>query len=105
MDNSYSADEDSKKLGGELGWYPVTSMTPEFKEAIKGLKPGEITPPVISQYGIHILKVLDRKAQRKLTLDEDWDAIKDMVRQKKTNEMIAKWADKLRQDYYVEVRL
>ena len=105
MAKAYSTDEDSKKLGGELGWYPVASMTPEFKEAIKDLKPGEITPPVVSQYGIHILKVLDRKTQRKLTLDEDWDAIKDMVRQKKTNEMIAQWADKLRQDYYVEVRL
>ncbi|MFH1336852.1 MAG: peptidylprolyl isomerase [Candidatus Zixiibacteriota bacterium] len=105
MAKAYSTDEDSKKLGGELGWYPVASMTPEFKEAIKDLKIGEISPPVISQYGVHILKVLDRKTQRKLTLDEDWDAIKEMVRQKKTNEMIAKWADKLRQDYYVEVRL
>jgi peptidyl-prolyl cis-trans isomerase SurA len=102
---AYSADEDSKKLGGELGWYPVATMTPEFKEAIKDLKIGEISPPVASQYGVHILKVLDRKTQRKLTLDEDWDAIKEMVRQKKTNEMIAKWADKLRQDYYVDVRL
>jgi peptidyl-prolyl cis-trans isomerase SurA len=105
MAKAYSIDEDSKKLGGELGWYPVASMTPEFKEALKDLQIGEITPPVISQYGVHILKVLDRKTQRKLTLDEDWDAIKDMVRQKKTNEMIAKWADKLRQDYYVDVRL
>jgi peptidyl-prolyl cis-trans isomerase SurA len=102
---AYSIDEDSKKLGGELGWYPVNTMTPEFKEALKDLPIGEIAPPVISQYGVHILKVLDRKTQRKLTLDEDWDAIKDMVRQKKTNEMIAQWADKLRQDYYVDVRL
>ena len=105
MAKAYSTDEDSKKLGGELGWYPVASMTPEFKEAIKDLNIGEISPPVVSKFGVHILKVLDRKTQRKLTLDEDWDAIKEMVRQKKTNEMIAKWADKLRQDYYVEVRL
>ncbi len=92
-------------MGGELGWYPVASMTPEFKVAIKDLKVGEFSSPVVSQYGIHILKILDRKAQRKLTLEEDWDKIKDMVRQKKTNEMISKWADKLRQEYYVEVRL
>jgi peptidyl-prolyl cis-trans isomerase SurA len=105
MAKAYSIDEDSKKLGGELGWYPVNTMTPEFKEALKDVPIGGITPPVISQYGVHILKVLDRKTQRKLTLDEDWDAIKDMVRQKKTNEMIAQWADKLRQDYYVDVRL
>ncbi len=105
MAKAISADEESKKMGGELGWYPVASMTPEFKEAIKDLKVGEFSSPVVSQYGIHILKILDRKVQRKLTLEEDWDKIKDMVRQKKTSEMIAKWAGKLRQDYYVEVRL
>ncbi len=102
---AFSADEESKKMGGELGWYPVASMTPEFKDAIRDLEIGEITPPVKSQFGIHLLKVLDRKSQRKLTLEDDWDALKDMVRQKKTNEMIAKWAEKLRQEYYVEVRL
>jgi len=48
---------------------------------------------------------MDRKTQRKLTLDEDWDAVKDMVRQQKTNQMIAKWAQKLRQQYYVDIRL
>jgi peptidyl-prolyl cis-trans isomerase SurA len=105
MAKAFSVDEDSKKMGGELGWYPVATMTPEFKEAIKDLKIGEIGPPVISQFGIHILKVLDRKTQRKLTLDEDWDAIKDMVRQQKTNQMIAKWAEKLREQYYVDIRL
>lgn len=105
MAKASSADEDTKKMGGELGWYPVATMTPEFKKALKDLKIGDISPPVISQYGIHILKVLDRKTQRKLTLDEDWDAIKDMVRQQKTNQMIAKWAEKLRQQYYVDVRL
>jgi peptidyl-prolyl cis-trans isomerase SurA len=102
---AFSTDEESKKMGGELGWYPVATMTPEFKQAIKDLKVGEISPPVISQYGIHILKVLDRKTERKLTLEEDWDAIKDMVRQQKTNEMIAKWAQKLREQYYVDIRL
>ena len=102
---AFSTDEESKKMGGELGWYPVATMTPEFKQAVQDLKVGEISPPVISQYGIHILKVLDRKTERKLTLDEDWDAIKDMVRQQKTNQMIAKWAEKLREQYYVDIRL
>jgi len=101
----YSADEESRKMGGELGWYPVAEMTPEFKEGVKDLKAGEISKPIQSQFGIHILKVLDTKEQRKLTLEDDWDTIKDMARRKKTNQEVTKWVEKMRQDTYVEIRL
>jgi len=101
----YSADEESRKMGGELGWYPVAEMTPEFKEGVKGLKAGEISKPIQSQFGIHILKVLDTKEQRKLTLEDDWDTIKDMARRKKTNQEVTKWVEKMRQETYVEIRL
>jgi peptidyl-prolyl cis-trans isomerase SurA len=101
----FSADEESKKIGGELGWYPIDQMTPEFKEGVNELQIGQISPPLKSEFGIHILKVLDRKEQRKLTLEEDWDNIKDMVRRKKTNEMVEEWARKLREDTFVEIRL
>jgi peptidyl-prolyl cis-trans isomerase SurA len=101
----FSADEESKKMGGELGWYPVEQMTPEFRQGVKTLEIGQISPPLASEFGIHILKVLDKRGQRKITLEEDWDAIKNMVRRKKTNELVEKWAEKLRQDTYVEIRL
>jgi peptidyl-prolyl cis-trans isomerase SurA len=101
----YSSDEESRKMGGELGWYPVAQMTPEFREGVKDLKIGEISEPIQSQFGIHILKVLDRKEQRKLTLEDDWDTIKDMARRRKTNQEVAKWVEKMRQETYVEIRL
>ena len=101
----YSTDEDTRKMGGELGWYPVAQMTPEFKEGVMGLKPGEISEPIQSQFGIHILKVLDKKEQRELTLEDDWDVIKDMARRKKTNQQVEKWVEKMRQETYVEIRL
>jgi peptidyl-prolyl cis-trans isomerase SurA len=101
----YSSDEDSRKMGGELGWFPVEQMDPEFKEAVKDLKVGEISRPSPSQFGIHIFKILDRKEQRKLTLEDDWDVIKEMARRKKTNQEVAKWVEKMRQETYVEIRL
>jgi len=101
----YSSDEESRKMGGELGWYPVAQMTPEFKEGVKDLKLGEISKPIGSQFGIHLLKVLDRKEQRKLTLEDDWDVIKDMARRRKTNQEVEKWVEKMRQETYVEIRL
>jgi peptidyl-prolyl cis-trans isomerase SurA len=101
----YSTDEESRKMGGELGWYPLAQMTPEFSEGVKGLKIGEISKPIKSQFGIHILKILDTKEQRKLTLEDDWDIIKDMARRKKTSQEVAKWVEKMRQETYVEIRL
>jgi peptidyl-prolyl cis-trans isomerase SurA len=101
----FSSDEESKKMGGELGWYPVDQMTPEFKEGVRDLEIGQMSPPLKSQFGVHVLKVLDRREQRKLSLEDDWDAIKDMVRRKKTNQLVGKWAEKLRQGTYVEIRL
>jgi peptidyl-prolyl cis-trans isomerase SurA len=83
----------------------VDQMTPEFMEGVKGIEISKISPPLESQFGVHILKVLDRRVQRKLTLEDDRDAIKDMVRRKKTNELVAKWVEKMRQDTYVEIRL
>ncbi len=101
----FSDDQESKKMGGELGWYPVAQMTPEFKQGVENLQIGEVSPPLHGPSGIHIVKLLDKKDQRKLTLDEDWDTIKDMVRRKKTNQLVSQWVQKLRQDIYVEIRL
>lgn len=101
----FSDDQDSKKMGGELGWYPVDQMTPEFRHGLENLQVGEVSRPLKSPSGIHILKLLDKREERKLTLDEDWDAIKDMVRRKKTNELVQQWVQKLRQDIYVDIRI
>ena len=101
----FSSDEESKKMGGELGWYPVEQMTPEIKEGVKDLETGQVSRPLMSPFGIHILKALDRREGRKLNLEDDWDALKDMVRRKKTNDVVTEWVEKLRQEIYVEIRL
>ncbi len=101
----FSDDQESKKMGGELGWYPVAQMTPEFRQGLENLQVGEVSRPLKSPSGIHIIKLLDKREERKLTLDEDWDAIKDMIRRKKTNELVQQWVQKLRQDIYVDIRI
>ncbi len=101
----YSSDEESRKMGGELGWYPIAQMTPEFKEGIKGLESGQISRPMPSQFGIHILKVYDSREQRELTLEDDWDMIKDRARRRKTNQEVSRWVEEMRRETYVEIRL
>ncbi|MCJ7508064.1 MAG: peptidylprolyl isomerase [candidate division Zixibacteria bacterium] len=102
---TYSTDEESKKMGGDLGWYAIESLSPEFQGAIQGLEVGQTSQPLVTQFGVHLLKVLDRKEEKRLTLEEDWDTIKDMVKRQKADKVIGEWVDGLMQKAYVEIKL
>jgi peptidyl-prolyl cis-trans isomerase SurA len=101
---TYSQDEESQKNCGELGWYPVAEMFPEFKQALADAKIGDIVGPVSTQFGWHILRVLDRRSEHALTLKDDWDAIKDMARREKTNRVVNDWIEGIRAETYVDIR-
>ena len=101
----FSDDEDSKKLGGDLGWYPVEQLPEGLKIAVRNMIAGEISQPTLSQYGWHLLWIKEKKEKRKLNLDQDWDLIKDMAKRRKTSQKVEEWVNKLREQFYVEVRL
>ncbi len=101
----FSDDEESKKLGGDLGWYPVEQLPESLKVAVRNLPAGEISEPTLSEYGWHIILVKDKKDRRKFNLEEDWDVIKDMAKRRKTRQKVEEWVEKLREETYVEVRL
>ena len=56
-----SAHKDSAEKGGELGWISEEQMVPEIRRAVSGMKKGEVSPPVKTAAGWHLLKLLDRK--------------------------------------------
>lgn len=99
-----SKDEESRKNCGELGWYPIEEMFPEFRSALETASPGDIVGPVKTQFGWHVLRVLERRDRKTLNLTDDWDRIKDIARQDKTSKVVAAWLDEIRQETYVEVR-
>jgi peptidyl-prolyl cis-trans isomerase D len=66
----YSEDDGSKGNGGDLDYFPKGRMVPEFEQAAFSMQPGQISDLVKSQFGFHIIKVVDKKAAATRTLDE-----------------------------------
>ncbi len=92
----YSDDPGSKDQGGDLGWFPRDSgFVKEFEEAAFKLQPGEVSPPVLTQFGYHLIKVEERDPAR--PLDEF------TVLQKKY-EVYQQWLTDLRNSAKIERR-
>ena len=93
----------SAKEGGDLGWANPGRYVPEFEQAMNSLKPGEISEPLVSRFGVHLIQLLERR-EAKLTQREQRDMARDTVREKKLDEAYATWAQELRGRAYVEYR-
>lgn len=87
----YSVDTGTKDQGGDLDWFGRGSMVPEFEEATFALEIGEISPPVQSSYGYHIIRLTDRKAASTPTLDDIKDEIRDAYIAEQESERFGEW--------------
>ncbi|MFJ8263464.1 peptidylprolyl isomerase [Rummeliibacillus sp. NPDC094406] len=83
----YSTDTGSQAAGGELGWFGPDKMVPEFTKAAYSLKKGEISEPVKTSYGYHIIKVEDiRDAKVKGTYEDNKAEIKKKLQLQKADQ-------------------
>jgi peptidyl-prolyl cis-trans isomerase C len=94
----YSLDG-SKDYGGDLGYFTAPEMVAEFSKAAFALKVGEVSPPVKTDFGWHIIKLEDRKLGAAQPFDQVKSAIRNVLLRKKVQETM----DELRKTAKVEV--
>lgn len=100
----YSNDLTTNEKGGDLGWFEIDQLqVPEFVEVAKSLKPGEISQPIKTQFGYHIVRLDERREPRDFNLKEDWDQIEDMALNFKAEQEFRKWVDALKKDLYIKI--
>jgi len=98
----HSADPGSGSQGGDLGWANPGTFVPVFENTMSKLNPGEISEPVRSEFGWHIIEVLGRRAD-----DQTEDKIKDrayrILHGRKFEEEVETWIREIRDQAYVKV--
>lgn len=86
---NHSVDVGSGQQGGDLGWAEANNFVPEFAEAVLDAKIKEIVPePVQSQFGWHIIEVLDERAVEAPSKEEATPGLKQMVQQQKLQDYV-----------------
>ena len=99
----YSADGSAAK-GGDLGVVYPGDTVPEFEKAMNALQPGEISQPVQTQFGWHLIQVVER-SNSDMSRDRMRQAARTALRERKSDEAYQEWLRQLRDRTFVEYRL
>ena len=93
----------SATRGGDLGWLHPGDTVPAFEAAMNKLQPGEVSQPIKTQYGYHLIQVLDRREEA-MDAERMRFMARQILRQRKLAEATATWQRELRDRAYVEIR-
>ena len=91
----------SKEQGGDLGWISPGDTVPEFEKAMDRLQPGDISGPVQSTFGWHLIQVVERRSKDVSNERQRQEARKTIVA-RKTDPAYQEWLQQLRDRAYVE---
>ncbi len=100
----HSEDTGSKDSGGDLGFFARGRMVPEFEQAAFGMKPGQLSEPIKSQFGYHVIKVADRHQPRNRPFEEVKSEILDQMLKGKKEKDFGDWLTKQKDTAKVVIR-
>ncbi len=89
--------------GGDLGWLYEGDTVPEFERAMNNLKIGETTGPVRTQFGFHLIQVMERRTQE-ATEDRKRQIVRQILRERRADEAYEDWLRQQRDRAYVDIR-
>ena len=93
----------SAQQGGDLGWANPGMFVPEFEDVMNRLAPGEVSAPLVSRFGVHLIQLLERRRVA-LTQKQQREAVRALLRDKKFEEAYPRWAQELRGRAYLDMR-
>ncbi len=94
----------SAQAGGDLGWVSPGELVPEFEQAMSRLRPGEISEPVVTQFGVHLIQVMNRR-ETEMAPEKQRDFARAEIREQKLRAAYDDWVRQLRSAAYVEYRV
>ncbi len=100
----YSEDPGSAAKGGELGWMNKGETVPAFEQAMDNLEPGELSQPVVSQFGVHLIQVNERRevdVSDKLRREK----VRTQIANRKSEERYEQWLRELKAGAYINYRI
>ncbi|MEC1525279.1 peptidylprolyl isomerase [Neobacillus niacini] len=98
----YSTDEGTKENGGELGFFPKGTMVTEFEDVAFAMQVNEISEPVKTDYGYHIIKVEEKKEAKEANFDDSKAEIKETLIDQKVETEYSTWLEEKKKDYDIE---
>jgi parvulin-like peptidyl-prolyl isomerase len=100
---THSDDSATRANGGDTGLFPRGEMTPAFEEVAFALEPGEISEPVETPFGVHILKLEERREARLLPLEEIREQLREHVAAERAERAVRDEIDRLREAAEIEI--
>uniref|UniRef100_A0A7V3PU62 PpiC domain-containing protein n=1 Tax=candidate division WOR-3 bacterium TaxID=2052148 RepID=A0A7V3PU62_UNCW3 len=101
---NYSDDQETGKQGGYLGEFYIEGLMPPFNQVVKNLNTGDISEPILSEHGFHIIKVINIQPERVLTFTEMQDAIRNYLFQQEFSKRLRNYLDRVQRDVFVEIK-
>ncbi|RKD73442.1 foldase protein PrsA [Sinobaca qinghaiensis] len=98
----YSTDTASAENGGELGFFGTGEMAEAFEKAAFDMEPGEISEPVETEFGFHIINVTDKKEAEEAALEDSRAEIEETLKNQKLDANYTTWLEKTKEKYDIK---